>query len=70
MALTKAQKIGYLVRAFTRQKISRLEGETDAQFVQRIVNQRIQEFKTKLLTSIIRNQEQVETQGDLDVSDL
>lgn len=70
MALTKQQKIGYLVRAFERQRVARLVGETDALFVQRVITEKLQKYKTDLLTTLIRGQERFETQTSLDVSDL
>lgn len=69
--MIKAEKIQLLKRSFERQGQQKLEGETDAKFVNRIVQEKVSKFKTRFLTENIRLQIELEKPvEEIDVSDL
>jgi len=69
MALTKQEKVGLLARALERKGITRNQGETDAQFANRIVTEKVEDFKARFLKVTIKDQIDFEAEV-LDVSDL
>lgn len=68
MAYTKQQKITLLANAFERRRKPRVEGETDAQYVQRVTQEHLTSYKEVFLKNTIQEQERFESV--IDVSDL
>ena len=71
MALTKAEKVQILKRSFERQRIELQDGETDVQYVTRVVQERMNQFRQRFLEQQIQMQLSIETPKEqIDVSDL
>jgi hypothetical protein len=71
MALTKAEKVQILKRSFERQRIELQDGETDVQYVTRVVQERMNLFRQRFLEQQIQMQLSIETPKEqIDVSDL
>ena len=69
--MIKQEKLGYLLRSFERQGKNRAEGETDLQFIQRIVDEKVAEVRLQFLRNQIQIQRSIETpQEQVDVNDL
>lgn len=69
--MTKQEKLELLKRSFERQGNIKADGETDLQFVKRIVDDHLAQAKERFLRQNIQVQLSIETpQEPIDVSDL